>query len=153
MLALVFEIAGEKFAVPASRVVSVIRKPVMRSVIGVPPWVLGLFPWADGWVPVVDLCQLITHTPCPAGAASRIAVVEHMRGAARRPLGLLAPGMTRVTDLSTAAKPGIHLPGKPFLGGITDGDEHGVQLLEIDRVLPSEHDTLLFGGAAGASTE
>ena len=147
MLALVFEVSGEKFAVPASRVVSVIRRPVMRRVTGVPAWVAGLFLWADAWAPVVDLSQLISGVPCPEGAAIRIAIVEHARGTARRPLGLLAPGMTRVTELSATSE-GIHVLAQPFLGGIANADDHGIQLLDIERILPGELDALLFGQAA-----
>ena len=53
--------------------------------------------------------------------------------------------MTRVADLAaTQHAQGIHPPGAGFLGAIAKADEHGVQLLDIDRILPLELDALLF---------
>ena len=43
----------------------------------------------------------------------------------------------------------MHLPGKPFLGRIEASDEYGVQLVEIDQLLPPDIDRLLFGAGAG----
>jgi chemotaxis-related protein WspB len=145
VLALLFEISGEKFAIPAARVVSVIRRPVLRHVPGVPAWIGGVFRWRELWAPVVDLPQRMTDTPCPEGAANRVAVFEHVRGDERRPVGLLAPGMTRVADLSgTQLSEGIHTPGQAFLGAIVQADEYGVQLVDVDRILPPELESLLF---------
>ncbi len=145
MLALVFEIAGESYGVPAARVVQVVRRPDLRGVPGAPEWIAGLFAWEGAWVPLVDLNRLIARQACPPGAASRVALVQHTRGPATRLLGLLAPGMTRVTDIATTrTAPGLRLTGQEFLGPIAQEEELGVQLIEIDRVLPRDIDRLLF---------
>jgi chemotaxis-related protein WspB len=151
MLALLFEVAGESYGVPASRVISVVRKPRARAVPGAPPWIAGVFRWRDAWAPLIDLSLLIARTPCPGGAASRVALVEHARGVRTRTVGLLAPGMTRVVDLGrTPSAPGLSIPGQDFLGGIVADEDLDVQMLDVDRVLPGEIDALLFGdGAAG----
>jgi len=149
MLALVFEVAGESYGVPASRVISVVRRPRARGVPGAPPWIAGVFRWGEAWVPLVDLSLLIARTPCPDGAASRVALVEYARGERTRTLGLLAPGMTRVADLGRLqGAPGLSIAGQEFLGSIVADEDLGVQMLAIDRVLPPEIDALLFGGAA-----
>lgn len=149
MLALVFEVARERYAVPAARVVEVVPRPVARAVPGAPEWIDGLFARDEAWVPIVDLSRLIGGAPCPPGAASRVALVERASGEASRLLGLLAPGMTRVLELKGDGAPGVHLPGKGFLGRIEASDAHGVQLVEIDLLLPPEIDRLLFGAGAG----
>lgn len=145
MLALVFEVAGESYGLPAARVVQVVRRPEVRGVPGAPEWIVGLFAWEGAWVPLVDVNRLIAREPCPPGAASRVALVQHTRGGVTRLLGLLAPGMTRVTDIAaTRTAPGLRLTGQEFLGPIAHDDELGVQMIEIDRVLPREVDRLLF---------
>ena len=145
MLTLVFEVAGESYGVPASRVVQVVRRPDVRAVPGAPEWIAGLFAWDGAWVPLVDVSRLIAREPCPPGAASRVALVEHTRGGVTRMLGLLAPGMTRVTEIvTTRSAPGLRLAGQEFLGPISHDEEQGVQMLEIDRVLPRDIDRLLF---------
>jgi chemotaxis-related protein WspB len=147
MLALVFEVAGESYGVPAARVVQVVRRPEVRLVPGAPEWISGLFAWEGAWVPLVDLSRLIAHEPCPGGAASRVALVQHSRGNVTRLLGLLAPGMTRVTDITTTrTAPGLRLTGQEFLGPIAHDEELGVQMIEIERVLPRDIDRLLFEG-------
>ncbi len=145
MLALVFEILRERYAVPAERVVEVLPRPAARAVPGAPEWIDGLFARDEGWVPIVDLARLISGSPCPPGAASRVAVVARVSAGSSRLLGLLAPGMTRVIEWRGDGAPGVHLPGKGFLGKIETSDEHGVQLVEIDLLLPPEIDRLLFG--------
>ena len=153
MLALVFEVAGESYGVPAARVVQVVRKPDVRLVPSAPAWISGLFAWEGSWVPLVDLNRLIANEPCPPGAASRVALVEHTRGGVRRLLGLLAPGMTRVTEITqTRTAPGLRMAGQEFLGPIAQDEELGVQLIEVERLLPRDIDRLLFvdhDGAAG----
>ncbi len=145
MLALVFEVAGESYGVPASRIVQVVRRPDVRVVPGAPEWITGLFAWEGAWVPLVDVNRLIAREACPVGAASRVALVEHTRGKVTRLLGLLASGMTRVTDISeTRTAPGLRLAGQEFLGSIAQEEELGVQMIEIDRLLPRDIDRLLF---------
>jgi chemotaxis-related protein WspB len=145
VLALVFELGGESYAVPARRVREVVRRPVTRAVAGAPEWIAGLFSYGNVWVPVIDLCRLVSRTPCPEGAASRVALVDHTRGKLTRTLGLLAPGMTRVLDLAPGRSEGLHTPGHDFLGAIVRNDEYGIQLVDVDRVLPPELDKMLFG--------
>src|ERR1700722_10701357 len=144
MLALVFEVVGEYYGVPASRVLSVVRRPRARTVPGARAWIAGVFRWGEAWVPLVDLSLLIARVPCPDGAASRVALVEYTKGDKIRTLGLLAPGMTRVADLGRAQGPaGLSIAGQDFLGSIVVDEDLGVQMLEIDRVLPREIDALL----------
>jgi len=44
----------------------------------------------------------------------------------------------------------LSIEGQDFLGAVVDHEELGVQLLEIDRVVPPEIDALLFREAAHA---
>jgi len=149
MLALVFEVDGETYGVPAARVVTVVRRPETRAVPGAPAWIGGLFAWDGAWVPLVDLSRLIASVPCPAGAASRVALVARGEGARSRMIGLLAPGMTRVTDVGRGgASPGLRVAGQDFLGLIDPAEPLGVQMLDIDRVLPPELDHMLFSAEA-----
>lgn len=149
MLALVFELGAERYAVPARKVHEVVRRPVTRAVAGAPEWIEGLFAWGAGWVPLIDLSRLVTGQPCPAGASSRVAIVDHERAAGHaRRVGLLAPGMTRVLDLGDAPQAaGLHVPGQEFLGQIALHDRYGVQLVDVDKLLPATLDPLLFHDA------
>jgi chemotaxis-related protein WspB len=151
MLALVFEVAGERYALRASKIVEVVRRPPTRSVPGAPPWIDGLCARGGGWIPVVDLSILIAGVPCAEGAATRVAFVERAEGGLTRQLGLLAGGMTRVLDFQETAATGVFLKGREFLGPIILSDQNGVQLVDADRMIPKEVDRLLFGAIEEAT--
>jgi chemotaxis-related protein WspB len=146
MLALVFEIGDERYAVDARRIVEVVPRPTTRAVPGAPAWIAGVFNRQDDWVPIVDLCRLLTGVDCPPAAGSRVALVDRVAGEVARTVGLLAPGMTRVLELPDSAQAGLHVEGHEFLGPIVATDAQGVQLVEVDRLLPPDVDRLLFGG-------
>ena len=154
MLALVFDLGTERFAVAARAVHEVVRRPPTRTVLGAPPWIEGLFAWGDAWLPLVDMAHLVTGEPCPDAASSRVAIVDRAlaadvaNGAERvrkRPMGLLAPGMTRVIDLGDApTSAGLRMEGLDFLGPIVRSDRYGVQLIDVDRIVPPHLDAMLF---------
>ncbi len=150
MLALLFEIGGERYALPARRVKEVTRVPEARAVPGAPEWIAGVFARGEEWVPLIDLARLIAGVEAPRRAATRVAIVERTRGSDRRNLGLMAPGMTRVIDVTEFLATGLHVPERDFLGAIAPDADRGVQVIEIDRVLPAEIDDLLFGGTRSA---
>ncbi len=126
---------------------SVVPWPALRLVPAAPAWLVGLYALDEVWVPVIDLCRLIADSPCPEGAASRVALVTRQNGAQSRALGLLAPRMTRVVELEAPIASGVFVPGREFLGPIVLSDSLGVQLLDVDRIIPPEVDALLFGKA------
>lgn len=153
MLVLIFEVADERYAVPARSVLEVVPRPETRGVPGAPPWVLGLFAREGAFVPVIDLVRLISFAPCPRGASSRVAIISRSRGSAVRSLGLLAPGMTRVVELGESAGHGLHVAGQEFLGTILRSGALDAQLVDVDRLLPPAVDALLFGAAASEGEE
>jgi chemotaxis-related protein WspB len=158
LLALVFEVAGERYALRVSQIVEVVRRPVTRAVPGAPPWIEGLWARGESWIPVIDMSLLIAGVPVKPGAATRVAVIERAPGGKTveggpasgrtRQVGLLGEVMTRVLDLQGSTAEGVYLEGREMLGAIVMHDDYGIQLIEADRVIPPEIDHLLFGAAA-----
>ncbi len=145
MLALVFRIGAERFALPCKVLVEVVPRVELRPIAHAPDYVAGVFVLRGAAVPVIDLCQLIAGVPCSDRLSSRIMLVT-LGG---QVLGLLAENVTEAIDLTRKAA-AISVPAAPYLGELYGDGQGGamVQLLDVGQLLSESLQQRLLVGAS-----
>jgi chemotaxis-related protein WspB len=149
MQVLVLEAGGQRYAVPTRGVEEVVPFVPVRAVPGAPAAVAGVIAWRGRIVPVVDLGRLLQGAASAPRLSTRIAVCNLVRAGAlgeevpeeRRRVGLLAEGLTRITEVDPSAPgnhPGPRTPETSALGAICSEGSAVVQVLAVDRLLPPE---------------
>jgi chemotaxis-related protein WspB len=149
MIALLFEVDGQRYGLDIAQVVKVLPYVQLRRLPGVPDYVAGVFCYRDQMVPVIDLSQLIRGKPVAAMLSTRIILVKYLGqpGQSGRVLGLLAE---RATDglNDTATEPiasGIAAPEAPYLGGLSvAGVGSMIQYVKVENLLSEELRQRLF---------
>lgn len=136
MLALAFNVGSDRFALGCAEVVEVVPHITPRPVPHAPSFVPGLFTYRGSIVPVVDLCELIRKTPCPARLSSRIIVVRP-KSLGGRMVGLLAERVLETIEVSegTAIRGGIELAEAPYLGEVFVGDGITTQAFVVEGLV------------------
>jgi chemotaxis-related protein WspB len=153
MLALAFEIARSRFALPCAHIVELVPRVALRILPKAPASVAGVFTYRGAIVPVIDLSLLLGNTESAVRLSTRIAVVNvslgksnasrpnlgsrgETRPTAPRMVGLLAERMfdTVVLDQKAAIDDGIHIEAAPYLGDVYLQGASPVQLLLLDRL-------------------
>lgn len=139
MLALIFHIGSERFALDVRRIQEVVPRVPLQAFSGAPPSFAGAFVYRGQVVPVLDLHRLAGAGECPQHLSSRIILVpqpDHERG---RLLGLLA---SQVADLQEIEPNGQILTklsenGGPDFGPVLADRSGLLRLLDLDRLLPA----------------
>lgn len=93
---LVFELAGEHYALPLSVVREIMRVPAVTEVPRAPEAVLGVISARGRVTTLIDLRKRLRLTERPAGVRARVLLVEHDDEV----LGLLVDGVRQVQRLS-----------------------------------------------------
>ncbi|GAB4243234.1 MAG: chemotaxis protein CheW [Candidatus Methylacidiphilales bacterium] len=138
MLALLFSLGSERYALEAKAVVEVLPAVPLRPLPQAPPFVSGVFAHRDHVVPVVDLRQLIRQEPCLRRLSSRIILVRCPLDSGANPLlGLMAEQVTDAVPLpENNLKAGnLAIRDAPYLGKIALQNGDLVQLIRLERVL------------------
>src|SRR5580698_2573092 len=99
MVALLFEVDGQRYGLDVTQVVKVLPSVHLRRLPRVPSYVAGVFRYRGAMVPVIDLSQLIKGRPFTALMSTRIILVQlQANSGAGRVLGLLAERATEILD-------------------------------------------------------
>lgn len=139
MLALVFQIGSERFALDVRRIQEVVPRVPLQALSGAPSSYAGAFVYRGQVVPVVDLHRLAGAGDCPPHLNSRIILVPQSPTDGAHLIGLLA---SQVADLQEIQSDGqtltsLHENGKPDFGPVL-ADHRGVlRLLDLERLLPA----------------
>jgi chemotaxis-related protein WspB len=140
VLALLFYLGNECYALDADEVIEVIPAVNTRSVPHAPDYVAGLLNFRGRILPVLDMCQLTQKRACKQFLSTRIAVVDFADQEGRRHLvGLMAE---RVTETSlegseAAVVGGMEVAEAPYLGPVALGNSGVmVQRIRVDKLLP-----------------
>jgi chemotaxis-related protein WspB len=147
MVALLFEVDGQRYGLDITQVLKVLPSVRLRKLPQVPEYVAGVFRYRGAMVPVIDLSQLIAGRPYAALMSTRIILVQHPgRSGNSRPLGLLAERATEILDAgeSEPVPSGIAVPEAPYLGGLTSGEGRIVQYVKVEHLLSDELRDRLF---------
>ena len=140
MLALMFYLGEECYALDADQVVEVIPAVDTRPVPHAPDYVAGLLNFRGRIVPVLDMCQLTQKRNCKRFLSTRIAVVDFTDQDARRHLlGLIAERVTEtsVEGCDAAAAGGLEVADAPYLGEVAlEASGVMVQRIRVEQLLP-----------------
>lgn len=153
MLFLLFQIANERYAVEAGRVVEVMPLVNLRRLPQSVNGLAGLFNYRGHPVPAVDLSQLVVGRPCAAHLSTRIVVVEYPEsGGRKRLLGLIAERATEMlrTEPENFVETGLNGRIAPALGPIFMDSRGPVQWLRERRLLPENVEAVVFADEPGA---
>jgi chemotaxis-related protein WspB len=147
MVALLFEVAGERYGLDIAEVVKVLPYVRLHRLPHVPEYVAGVFRYHDAMVPVIDLSQLIRGTPVKALLSTRIILVQHPGPSGPgRVLGLLAERATDSLD-DAGTEPvssGVAVPEAPYLGGLSVSGGSMIQYVKVENLLPDDVRERLF---------
>jgi purine-binding chemotaxis protein CheW len=142
----VFEVAGELYALPAARIQEIQRASGITRVPHAPAPVHGIVNLRGRVLVVVDLRQRLGAPPALAGERSRILVVFSRE----RSIGLLVDAAHQVVKLlASRIQPppaGLGTNRSAFLSGVVEVDKNLVMVLDVEQLLlvPEE---LAIGGA------
>ena len=94
---LLFRLGAQRYAIGVLEVAEILSLPVLQPLAQAPPWLAGLFRYHGRWLPLIDLKQLSTGTPCARVLSSRVILVGDAESDGL--LGLLAEGVTETRML------------------------------------------------------
>src|ERR1051325_9477136 len=121
MLYLLLEVAGQQYAVEATRVVEVLPLVQVTVIPRAPTEVAGIFSYRGRPVPLIDLRRLTLRRPARPKFSTRIILVAD-RGVDGAELlsGIIAERVTEITRRSAAdfKDTGFTNPATPYLGGV-----------------------------------
>jgi chemotaxis-related protein WspB len=138
MLLLVLHVAGERYAVEATRVVEVVPRLDLRPLPHAPEGLAGLFRYRGQMVPVIDLGIVLGDRPCPPLLSTRIVLVDDQTPARSQPvLGLIAEQVSDVRKVADdrVLDPPALLGQNPYLGPIIATEDGLIPLIAVERVL------------------
>jgi purine-binding chemotaxis protein CheW len=150
---LAFALAGQSLAFPVEQVRAVLREPAeMIAVPGADPVVVGLSPYRDGVLPVVELARLIDLPAPPPGRHVRLFVVA-IAGApvglrVERALGVLRIAQSCISPAPAALNRGA---GEARVSAIARTPSGLVAVLAADRLFDEETMRRLQAVAAPAA--
>jgi chemotaxis-related protein WspB len=147
VLALTFHLGDMPLAVPAAAVVEVLSRRELRPVAMAPAGVVGLLPFRDHLVPVVDLCQLVLRRDCRPVLSSRLVVLAVDDAVRPRWFAILAESVLDLVPV-TATVPGLRLPDAPWLADHLSDVPGLPQLIAPDKLLPDDLAALFDTGVA-----
>jgi chemotaxis-related protein WspB len=147
MVALLFEIDGQRYGLDFTQVLKVLPSVRLRQLPRVPEYVAGIFEYRGAMVPVIDLSQLIKGHPAAAFLSTRIILVRYAGPSGQeRVLGLLAERATESLDAG-AAEPvptGVAVPEAPYLGGLSANGGRIIQYVKVEQLLSEDLRNRLF---------
>lgn len=97
-------LAGHRLALPLHTTLEIVEDPEIFPIPGAAPHAVGLLPWQEGWIPVVDLGRLLLQqdTPLEEGKARYVLALAYQR-VAGEPLeycAVLLPRLPETTFVS-----------------------------------------------------
>lgn len=147
MQLLTFTIAGLPYAIESRRVIEVLPLVTARPIPLVPDYVRGMFAYRGRLVPLVDLGRRLAQASGDVDRLStRVIVVEfvppvHGRSGPRAiRLGLIAENVISICSVEDAAAstPELAMENAPFLGSMLRIGGQTVQLIVVERLLPTD---------------
>lgn len=142
MLALLFSLGTDRYALPALAVREVVPCLKLKALPGTPDYVAGLANYRGNPLPVIDLSALARGVPCPPLLSTRLLVVDYDT----RPLGLLAEEATETATIpeESLQPAGVATEGAPWLGPVATASGQLVQLVTVGDLLTPEAAALLY---------
>lgn len=138
---------GERYLIPSEDVAEVTPYVIPRKVTTAPEYVVGMIDYRGETLPLIDICFLLSGTPCQVVLCSRIliGVVKSPEGKMVK-VGWLFDGVTetvRIADDQFKAAP-LHLEQAPYLGNVATDEKGIMQRVIIQHILPDDAYAILF---------
>ena len=153
MLLLLFTLGNHRYGIEARQVIEVVPMAELKAIPRAPAYVAGILNFRGSPVPVLDLTQMNQSYPSRVCMSTRIILVSYPAGdGTSHILGLMAERVTETAkkNLDEFMPTGVDTPDAPYLGGVAN-DAHGLlQLMDINRLVPTEVRALLFSTASAA---
>ena len=137
MLALLFYIDENLYAIDSLQVVEVIPRVNLRPIHQAPDYIVGLCNYRGAIVTVLDLCKLIQGQPCRKFLSTRIIIANYFQpGGVSTYLGLMAERVTETLKKSDDLFSHVHIEAKEksYLGGIAMDKRGMIQKIHLDRL-------------------
>ena len=150
MLYLLLEVAGQQYAVEATRVVEVLPLVQVTVIPRAPSEVAGIFSFRGRPVPLIDLRRLTLRRPARPKFSTRIILVaDNAADGAEHLIGIIAERVTETTRRAPEdfKNTGFANPATPYLGGVATTDAGLVQRLDVHQLLPPATREMLFPSA------
>lgn len=150
MLFILFQLGGDRYALPAREVAEVLPLVSLKEIPGAPRGVAGVMDYRGAPLPVLDLSALALGQSAARRVSTRLLVVNYAaRDGATHLLGLLAERATEMlTRAPEAFRPaGVQGAETRYLGPVTSDARGLIQRVEIGELLNAELRTALFPAA------
>ncbi len=137
MLALLFYIGENLYAIDSLQVVEVIPRVNLRPIHQAPDYIVGLCNYRGAIVTVLDLGQLIQGQPCRRFLSTRIIIANYLQpSGVNTYLGLIAERVTETLKKSDDVFSPVHIEAKDksYLGGIAMDKRGMIQQIHLDRL-------------------
>ena len=120
MLFILFEAAGERYAVEAQRVVEVVPLLGLKKLPRAPRGLAGIFNYRGRPVPAIDISELAVEKSASELLSTRIIIVNCPNEGQERLLGLIVEKATEILrkDPAEFRHPGVEIPSAPWLGPV-----------------------------------
>ncbi|VVP75443.1 hypothetical protein PS910_01440 [Pseudomonas fluorescens] len=148
VLYLLFQLAGQRFALDVREVVEVLPLRVLKPIAQAPHWVAGILAHRGVLVPVIDIGALAFGAPAPQRTSTRLVLV-HYRADPERPdlqLGLILEQATNTLRCQPDEfRPyGLDNADAPYLGPVRQDALGLLQRIRVDELVPAQSRALLF---------
>lgn len=142
MLAVLFNLGANRYAVDSRDVVEVIPLVALTAVPQAPAAIAGQFDYRGTIVPVVDLRALVEGHACASELSTRILITRYRE----RLLGVMAEKVTEVRRLDggRAVAAPVSSGDAPYLAGMMVEERGLVQFVQVDELLTPSVQKLLF---------
>lgn len=135
MLFLLCQVATERYAIPANRIVEVLPLVAINRLPQMKPGVAGILHYHGASLLVMDFGMLVSLQPTPTRLSTRVVLLDGLdESGSPRPLGLIAGRATEMLSLAPSAfqVAGESMNTAPFLGPIAWDSRGVVRRVEVD---------------------
>jgi chemotaxis-related protein WspB len=147
MLLLSFHIGIERYSISAKNIIEILPLTQLKKIPKAPEYILGLLDYRGTPSPVIDLCKLIEARKCNKVLSSRIIMLNYTDSNKQSHiLGITAEKVTETININRDEfhNNAVSPKGTPFLGEIANTEQGMVQLVEIEKLLPDDVQSILF---------
>lgn len=147
MLFLLFQLGGDRYAVEASKIATVLPLVAPKAIPQAPPAVVGAFDYRGTPVPLIDLSVLAIGRPSQPRRSTRILVADYPIGTGEtRWLGLIAEQVleTLVRDPIEFVPSGVDNGEARYLGPVASDARGLLQWVQVEHLLPDALRDQLF---------
>jgi chemotaxis-related protein WspB len=153
MLFLLFELDGDRYALPAAQIVEVLALAPAKAIPGAPPWIAGVIEHRGALVPVVDVPRLALGRQARRLRSTRLVLARYRAHDANRPIGLIVEHATRTRRIERDqfVDSGVATPNTRWLGPIASDGGTIVQWIDPQQMLDDVAEALVFPSSSAPS--